>query len=109
MVEGFWIVQFAGMEGKGGGVVVLTNGKVFGGDSAFTYVGNYRETGVKVTATIRVHNFEPAIGSVTGMKGDHTLQLDVHLQNETVLVGSGSVLGQSGFGVKVKLTRQTTL
>ena len=33
MVEGFWIVQFAGMEGKGGGVVVVTKGKVFGGDS----------------------------------------------------------------------------
>jgi len=33
MVEGFWIVQFQGPQGNGGGVAVFVNGKVFGGDS----------------------------------------------------------------------------
>jgi len=42
MVDGFWIVQFEGLQGGGGGVAVLTKGQVFGGDSAYTYTGTYQ-------------------------------------------------------------------
>ena len=33
MVEGFWIVQFEGVQGNGGGVVFFIKSQVFGGDS----------------------------------------------------------------------------
>ncbi len=36
MVEGFWIVQYEGMKGNGGGVVIFIKGKVFGGDTGYT-------------------------------------------------------------------------
>ena len=32
MLEGLWIVQYVGLQGSGGGAVVLVNGKVLGGD-----------------------------------------------------------------------------
>jgi len=41
MIDGFWIVQFEGVQAKGGGVAVLTKGHIFGGDSGFTYTGKY--------------------------------------------------------------------
>jgi hypothetical protein len=31
--DGLWVVQYAGMQGKDGGVVVLIKGKVLGGDT----------------------------------------------------------------------------
>ncbi len=37
-VEGFWTVQF---QGRNGAVVVLTKGKIFGGDSGHTFTGSY--------------------------------------------------------------------
>ena len=59
MVEGFWIVQFEGMRGNGGGVLVLLKGHVFGGDSSFLYKGNYETQNVTVTARVSVHQFLP--------------------------------------------------
>lgn len=109
MVEGFWIVQFAGMEGKGGGVVVLNNGKVLGGDSAHTYVGTYREENNKVTAAADVQNFEPAIGNVLGIRGDFKLQLDMSVANGNEMQGTGSTPSAPGFGIKIKLTRRASL
>lgn len=35
MIEGLWVVQYEGTAGGDGGVVVLVNGQVLGGDSAF--------------------------------------------------------------------------
>ena len=77
MFEGLWIVQYAGMEGKDAGVVVLTQGKVLGGDNAFTYIGTYEEFKTGFDADILVENFNPSIGNVLGVKGNFTLNLKV--------------------------------
>lgn len=108
-VEGFWIVQFAGMEGKGGGVVVLTNGRVFGGDSAYTYLGTYGEASGRLKAQVKVQNFDPQIGNVLGIKGDFTLVLDLNVDSDDELNGQGSTPSAPGFGLKTKLTRRATL
>src|ERR1700683_941537 len=44
MVEGFWIVQYEGVQGNGGGVVVFMKGRVLGGDTGFVYTGTYQST-----------------------------------------------------------------
>ncbi len=41
MIEGLWAVQYVGIQGNGGGVVVFIDGKVLGGDTGYTYVGTY--------------------------------------------------------------------
>jgi hypothetical protein len=107
MLEGLWIVQFAGMEGKGGGVAVLIRGQVLGGDGAFTYIGKYQETDGGMQATVAVQNFDPAIGNVLGINGDFVLTLKVRLISEDVMQGDGSTPSAPGFGLKVKLTRRT--
>lgn len=109
MVEGLWIVQFAGMEGKGGGVAVLTKGRVLGGDSAFTYMGAYQESESGIRATVKVQNFDPAIGNVLGIKGDFQLDLNMFLVGDGVMQGQGSTPSAPGFGLKVKLTRRAAL
>ena len=108
MIEGFWIVQFAGMEGKGGGVVVLSKGQVFGGDSAYTYLGTYEGSSEKFKASIRVQNFEPAIGNVLGIRGDFDLSFSLILKGNE-LTGDASTPAAPGFGLKVRLTRRANL
>ena len=94
------------MEGEGGGVVVLSNGRVLGGDIAFTYIGTYLESEKGMQADVTVQNFEPAEGNVLGIKGDFKLSLDVSRVSETILQGQGSTPSAPGFGLKVKLTRR---
>jgi len=108
MYEGFYIVQFAGMEGKGGGVVLINRGQVFGGDSAYTYIGTYEVKGVRLLAKIEVQNFEPSIGEVMGIKGDYTLSLSLALK-DGALVGEGTTPSAPGFGLKVKLTLRSKM
>jgi hypothetical protein len=109
MFEGLWIIQFAGMEGKGGGVAVLTKRRVLGGDGAFTYIGTYEESENAIRASIKVQNFAPGIGNVLGIKGDFQLDVTASLVNEGVMQGQGSTPSAPGFGLKVKLTRRAGL
>jgi hypothetical protein len=109
MFEGLWIVQYAGMEGKDGGVVVLTKGHVLGGDSAFTYIGTYQEYGNGFQATVLVQNYNPAVGNVLGISGDFTLNLRATVAGNGVLQGEGSTPSAPGFGLKVKLTRRANM
>ena len=38
--EGLWLVEFSTQIGQGTGVVVLTKGKILGGDSNYYYTGD---------------------------------------------------------------------
>ena len=108
MIEGFWIVQFGGMEGMGSGVAVLLKGQVLGGDNAYTYVGTYEGSGSDYRANIEVKNFDPSIGDVMGIKGDYTLNLVLKLQGDQIH-GEGSTPSAPGFNMRLKLTRRASL
>ncbi len=108
MIEGFWIVQFAGMEGRGGGVAVLLKGQVLGGDNAYTYVGTYEGSGPDYRATVEVQNFDPSIGDVMGIQGNYTLNLVLKLEGDE-LHGQGSTPSAPGFNMRVRLTRRANL
>ena len=57
MRNGLYRVEFtAGQVGGGGGVVVLQDGKLLGGDSATSYVGTYSLEGNLFTATVQIIN-----------------------------------------------------
>lgn len=108
MIEGFWIVQFAGLEGNGGGVVVLLRGQVLGGDNAYTYIGTYQGTNTDFRASVLVQNFDPSVGEVMGVKGDYTLNLTLKV-NGDVMEGQGTISSTPGFAMRVKLTRRARL
>jgi hypothetical protein len=109
MVEGFWIVQFEGMQGNGGGVVMFIKGQVFGGDSGATYMGSYREDAHTIKARVKIHNYMPGVGSVIGVEGDD-YELDVTGTVEgDVVKGTGSPVGIEKAGLAFKLTRVAPL
>lgn len=104
MVEGFWIVQFEGLKGKGGGVAVFVRGRVFGGDSGSTYIGTYEEVANTLIARVRVHNYMPGVISVIGMEGDYDLEVQGTVEGD-LIKASGSPLGSKTAGLALKLTR----
>lgn len=53
-MEGFWTVQFSGLQGWGAGVITLIHGQVFGGDSGFMYTGTYTQEGNILNAHVHV-------------------------------------------------------
>ncbi len=108
MVEGFWIVQFMGLHGNGGGVVILNEGKVFGGDSGYTYIGTYREETGKLTCVVRVSKFLGSFISVLGVEGDYDLQMVTNI-HDNEMQGIMSVVGMPDLQLAVKLTKRSDL
>jgi type III secretion system (T3SS) negative regulator GrlR len=107
-LDGFWIVQFEGVQGGGGGVAVLTKGQVFGGDSAYTYLGTYQTEEAALKAHVVVKNFLPGIPNVLGVVGDFELSLTGTVEG-TIIKGKAALVGQSGAGIVVRLTKQGEL
>ena len=66
-VEGLWIVQYVGLQGSGGGAIVLVNGKVLGGDTGYLYVGTYQVTDSILHVRVKVSNFLPEIPNALGI------------------------------------------
>jgi hypothetical protein len=57
-------VQYEGVRGNGGGVVVFLRGHVFGGDTGFVYTGTYHTDEKDLSAQVRIHNFLPEVPNV---------------------------------------------
>jgi hypothetical protein len=108
MVEGFWIVQYEGVQGNGGGVAIFMRGHVLGGDTGFIYTGTYETNERELAARIQVRNFLPEVPSVLGVKGDFELNIKGAVSG-TIIKGSASLVGQAGAGIVVKLTRVSDL
>jgi len=65
-MQGFWTVNFRGVEGFGGGVVTLENGQVLGGDSCFTYIGTYTQDGGTLHGRVHVKRHAAGLSNVMG-------------------------------------------
>lgn len=90
-MEGFWTVQFTGVQGFGFGVVTLIRGEVFGGDSGFVYTGTYTNQGNTLNARVRVHRGAPGVQSVMG-RDQFDLELTGNMQGNSI-VANGSIPG----------------
>lgn len=108
MVEGFWVVQFEGAQGNGGGVVLFMKGRVLGGDSGFVYTGDYKTNQDALEARVKVKNFLPDVPSVLGVQGDFELNVKGTIKGK-IITGSASLVNQPGMGLVVKLTRVSDL
>ena len=90
-MEGFWTVQFKGVQGFGTGVVVYIGGHVFGGDSAVMFTGTYDQQGDAVTVKIHVKQMVPGLMTVMG-RTEYDLDLAGTL-NGNMLKVSGKIPG----------------
>jgi len=102
-MDGFWLVQFQGVQGFGGGAVSLVHGKVFGGDSGFLYTGTYTEQGGSLNAKIHVKKYFGGAQSVMG-RDEFDLALAGTLQGNTI-AAKGTIPG-TPLAFEAKLTKQ---
>src|ERR1700733_9912883 len=109
MVEGFWIVQYEGMKGNGGGVAMFIKGQVFGGDTGYTYLGSYQAQGDSVKASVKVRNFLPNIPSVLGVVGDFELNIEGTFTGDVVRATGSLSKEQQSVGIALKLTKVADL
>lgn len=109
-VEALWTATFSSGSGpKNGGVVVLDEGRLFGGDANFYYEGRYEVDGDAVKADFRAHHYH---GESLTAFGDHapTLQLIARCRHHgSQIKGQLERLGFSHPPVDLILTRKQNL
>ena len=105
-MEGFWTVQFIGVQGWGSGVVVYIGGHVFGGDSAVMFTGTYDRQGDAVTVKLHVKQIAPGLMNVMG-RNEFDLDLSGTLNGDKLDL-AGSIPG-TDLRLKCTLTKQCDL
>ena len=108
MVDGLWIVQFEGLQGRGSGVIVLVDGRALGGDEAYTYEGHYRIERDRLVARVKVSNFRPEIGNVAGIQGDFEVEINAPV-GDGIVQGSASFVARPDMSIAVRLTKKANL
>jgi len=108
MIDGLWIVRFQGPQGNGGGVVVLTNGKVLGGDGGFTYRGGFELKGDAFSAKVLVENFDSTVPNVIGIVGNFELLLEGKVQGE-MIAATGALAAAPSAKIVVRLSKRCDL
>lgn len=112
-LEALWTVDFIvngqTLPNVGVGIVVIDNGRVLGGDSAYTYVGKLTVVNGEIAARIHVRKYLdiPGISSVTGLD-DYFLDLKGKPSSDVVLL-IGTLEGKPGMQMHVKMTRRAAL
>lgn len=66
MYDGLWTVVFQTPIGIGSGVLVLSEGRLLGGDAGYYYTGNYSIDGDRFEGTLNVIRFDNSCISVFG-------------------------------------------
>jgi len=106
-MDGLWIVKLTAPQITGSGVVVFANGKVFGGETGFYYLGTYDDDGGVVKARIVVRNFDPNIPSGFGA-GDYDMDVSAIMQGDE-MTGTAVVTGRPQYSLGVRLTKKANL
>ena len=108
MIEGLWTVQFQGVQGAGGGVAVFAKNKILGGDSGYTYLGDYEENGNNIKARVTVSNFLPGVPNVMGRQGNFDLEFAGMVNGDAMTV-TANLVGAPNQKLNARLTRKSNL
>ena len=91
IVEGFWTVQFRGVQGWGTGVVVYMAGHVYGGNSTVMFTGTYTLQNNEVAMRLHVKQIVAGLMTVMG-PGEYDLELTGKLEGDNLNL-AGSIPG----------------
>jgi T3SS negative regulator,GrlR len=108
MAEGFWIVQTKGPEGTGGCVAMLIGGKIFGGDNGFCFMGTYYADKATMKAKVTVQNFDSAVPSIFGLKGDYDLEVSTTIKGDS-MTGTAMIAGDPTKSIGIQLDKKSNL
>ncbi|MFL6310532.1 MAG: GrlR family regulatory protein [Terriglobales bacterium] len=108
MLDGFWIIQIQTPQTTTGGVMILSKGKIFGGDNGFTWIGTYSGDQRLMKGRVVVHNFDPAVPSVLGASGDYEMHFSGNVEG-TAITGTAMIAGQAQHSVGVRMIKRADL
>ena len=107
-MEGLWTIEFGSSVGMyGGAVVFLENGKVMGGDSGYSYLGEFDMEGSNLRATIKASPFIADYENVFRTPGELTVEIVGLLTDETHAVAQGHPVGRPDLRLGMKLTKRS--
>jgi hypothetical protein len=106
MIEAMWSVRFVTNQNIGGnGVLVIENGKIFGGDSSYTYIGNFEIHDGRIKSNIKVSKYADTVGIISVVGSDnYVLALSGKIDRDEMIL-SGNPSSNPQIDVVVKLTR----
>jgi len=108
-IEAMYGVEFISSMNVGGyGVLILETGRVLGGDSSFTFIGDYEIENHVLKANVKCNNDREILTSVFGDIKEFTLKLEGTVA-EKEFVLSGYVIEEPSKTINVKLTRRAEL
>jgi len=102
--DGFWTVFFKAANQSAGGVVVLKNGRVYGGDSSYYYLGTYQiNDETQFTATVVCRPFIANAQTVFGVYiEEFTLNISGVIRGREI-EASAAVQQMQGLVLKMRL------
>jgi hypothetical protein len=99
MINGLWAVTFRSDVDLSGGVAVINNGRILGGDSSFTYVGQLKEKGDgTVTGSVEVTRFNSLLPAVIPGADFYTLMFSGKIDDKS-LDFTGNAEGQGALNI----------
>jgi hypothetical protein len=105
MIEGLYKVSFSTPYGAGDGVVVLKDGRVFGGDSLMFYEGSYtvnKDESFHAQVLVTKHSKTPGFESVFGVDTVN-LQLLGKLTEKGGIMSGKTIEGEAMPGFQARL------
>ena len=103
-LEQLWSFEYiSGLGSESGGVVVLDNGKLLGGDNNYFYIGSYELVNTTFNATIDVKHYHGGYNSLFGKNNEIILELSGSYKHEEILL-TGYILEDISENISVKLT-----
>jgi len=107
-LEALWSVRFSSNMGiHGGGVVVIENGKILGGETGYTYIGSMRANRERVIAKVRVSKYMAEAPSIFGM--DHFEMELTGRPDESQIRFDGFIVGSPQHDISIDLVRRVEL
>jgi hypothetical protein len=105
--EGLYKVEFHTVHGTGTGVVYAHSGKLRGGNSAFAFIGSYRDEsdGISARVSTERHNADPAFRPLFGTDMITVMLKGTESSSSRIVDFEGTALQLPGVTFKATLTR----
>ena len=109
MVEALWSVQFRSNTGAfGAGVAILENGRVFGGDAQYFYLGKYEVQDDAIKAQVDVTHYAGQPFAIFGQRKTVQIELSGPIQREGMRL-MGQVSDQPTLRIEAICVRRAEL
>ena len=102
MYDGLWVVEFDSNTNRfGSGVIVLSKGRILGGDAGYYYSGQYEISDDKIKGQVSIKRFDDNCVSVFGDLDDFNLSFYGKV-NDYQLSAQGSLENNPQLLLKIK-------